>query len=62
MTAKNPVGITFFVCSPQNNDIRKKKKQLINENNFNTDVVTNQRVSPKVVPAKGCCEYCKDRK
>jgi hypothetical protein len=25
MTAKNPVGITFFVCSPQNNDIRKKK-------------------------------------
>jgi hypothetical protein len=26
MTAKNPVGITFFVCSPQNNDIRKKKK------------------------------------
>jgi len=38
MTAKNPVGISFFVCISQNNEVRKekkgRKKKLINHENL----------------------------
>jgi hypothetical protein len=45
MTAKNPVGISFFVCISQNNEVRKEKKGEKKTNQsreFNTDLATNQ--------------------